>query len=500
MIELPLLSRTDCYHFLSDLTKVTYKGKLKKIPISSEGVFETIINISQKNPRALIQIYYQLMSHVDKIDRSNIKCINSSQIFRDLKEIHVSIYGSTTPAIQQEALEQLTSSISQAKGSNQKLFSLFELLTGENKAFQQSEISDRTGIKMSEIPNLINQINELLNKKNNLESAFETYIPLREGKTFDNMLSRFTVIEQGQDSYIGVGNNRIEVKKLREVFTHYMIKEDFKDGRYFRDYILVPTHVSELSKLLSMELGDAEKLYQIIKNDFDFAKRHYRVSINLVENIFPSPNIAKFDFIEDRSKRLELRRKIQKEIGDIKHRDKLHNELKEAVIECFKFDNIKCNPIGNYLKLELTLDTKKIELPVLVETILENITEEKITQLKDLVDKTPAILTLLFYQSHLDDAILQNLEKIGEIQRIPLEKTIVEQLLVWRAAIRDHIKINPLSERIRITNAARDLKINYYLREVWIQKAIQSGIIIPDLKELGDYGKGDIKPIITTFV
>lgn len=499
LIELPLLSRKDCYYFLADLTKVTYEGKLKKIPISSEGVFETLINISQKNPRALIQLYYQLMSHIDKIDRSNIKCINSSQIFRDLKEIHVSIYGSTTPAIQHEALEQLIGSISQTKDSNKKLFSIFELLTGENKAFQQSEISSRTGIKMSEISNLVNQINELLNQKNNLELALETYITLRKGKTFDNILSRFTVIEQGQDSYLGIGNSRIEIKKLREALTHYVINDDFKNGKYFQDHILVPTHASELSKLLGIELGNAQKLYQIIRNDFDFTKRYYKASINLVENIFPSPNIAKFDFIEDRNKRLELRRKIQKEIGDVRHRDELHSKLKEAVIECFKFDNIKCNHIGNYLNLELTLDTKKIELPVLVETILENITEEKITQLKDLVDKTPVILTLLFYQS-LDDAILQNLDKIDEIQRIPLEKTTTEQLLVWRDAIRNHIKINPLSEKTRITDAARDLKINYYLKEVWIRKAIQSGIIIPDLKELGDYGKSDIKSIISTFV
>lgn len=313
-------------------------------------------------------------------------------------------------------------------------------------------------------------------------------------------MNRFTIVGKDKNSYITVDSERIYLSDLYELLTNYVINEKPQNGNFFEKNILIPANNDELGRLFGLNPLVADQFFNKVKNDFDSTNRHYRISINSLENIFPSPNLAKFDFIEDRSKRLDLRRKIQKELGDVRKRDFVHQELTDAIVESLRFTNINCYREGKYFILELMLDTKQIRIPLLIEAIIESITKEKIDKLVELVDKTPAVLTLLFYQSHLDESVQNLLEKMGEIQRIPMERVMVEQLLVWKTAKKEGIKINLISEKSRLSAAIQDMKLAFYLKEIWIPRALSSGIIIPDLKELGDYGKGEIKPAITTFV
>jgi hypothetical protein len=496
MIELPLLSRSDCYYFLLDLMKVTYKGHLTKPPIAGAGVFETMINISQKNPRTLIQLFYKLMSNVEKVDENKIRCIDYMQVLKQLPNVRISIYGSTTDAIDLSNFDKLRSSLLTTKTNPEKILKIFELLSCENSPLSSEEISERLGMSSKDIPNLINQINTILNQTHTLDATFRTYLPLKENKTLDSLLPKFKLVNQGEQSYVVIDSDRVYISSIKESLTFYFLTSDEPK---FTTRILFPTDANELAKILGVDTYVAQKLYSIIQNDLDASNRHYKISVGLLESLFPSPNLAKFDFIEDRSKRLELRRRAQKELGEVNKREQIHKILSDAIVDSLKFSNVQCNKSGNYFLLELS-DAKKITLPTLIEAIIENITEDKINKLIDLVDKTPAILTLLFYQSHLDENIQISLERIGEIQRIPMDKILVEQLLVWKIAKNENIKINPISERSRLASLINELKIEHYLKNVWISKAEKSGIIIPVLKDLGDYGKSDIKSIIATFV
>lgn len=502
LIDLPLLSKDDCYHFLTDLTRVTYEGKLKQLPIASAGVFETIINISQKNPRALIQLFYKLMSKTEKLTNFKVKCIDFEQIFKNLSDFELFVYGSSTPAIEKSTVEKLEASLISRRSEDKNFIKLFEFLIAEHTPFSLQEISERMGINANQVTNYINQINMYLQQDANIEIGIETYLPLKNGRTFESLLSKFDIIDEGTEtSVIVISGAKIKTNTIKDVSTNYkLISAESKSTEFFEKKILFPMRPTSLSNILKIDSTIAQTILNIIRNDLDLNNKYYKVSGELIENIFPSPNLIKFDFIEDRSQRLDLRRRIQKDVGDLQNRELLHNNLTKAIIDSLEFSNIKCKPADNYWILEIKLDTKVIPIPVHIEAIFENITKEKIKSLIELVDKTPAILTLLFYTSLLDENIQKDLESLGEIQRIPMDKIIAEQLLVWKKAKESNISINPSSERSRISSAVRELKIEQYLEEIWIRKAIDSGIIIPNLKELGDYGKGDIKPIIASFV
>ncbi len=497
LIELPLLSRFDCYHFLSELVKVSYAGKLEKLPIASAGIFETIVNISQRNPRALIQLLYKLMSKAIPYDKTTICCIDYTQLFKELNDVKVSVYGSSTSAIEANMLDGFRKSLSNSRRNSEKLIKIFELLTGENKAFSIDEISERLSIPKKDISNLVNQINENLQNQNKLDSAFGVYYKLKEGRDFDSILSNYTKIEQGKNQYITVDYNSILIATLKESFTNYVISSNLSKN-YFDKEIVIPKDPHELSRLLGIDSTIAGKFYHSVKNNFDTSNRFYRVSVNLLENVFPSPNLIKFDFIKDRSKRLELRRKIQRDLGDVKNRDKIHHDLKYALIDAIKLSDINCEPQEEYFLLKL--NERDNPIPIIIEGIIENISVEKIDKIRKLVDATPAVLTLLFYQTHLEKPVHELLEGVGEIQRIPIDRINVEQLLCWKRAKVEKIQINRITEKSRISAIINELKLKQRIENFWIPKAEASGIIIPLLKELGDYSKSSIREAISSFI
>lgn len=502
LIELPLLSKDDCYYFLRDLTKLAYNGAQQRLPIASSGIFETIINSSQRNPRSLIQLFYTLMSNVEKVGSNKIKCIDYDDIRNNLKDKKIDVYGSEVPAIEFEVLETLQNSLG-VKNNAEDLLKIFNLIIGEHFPFSIQEISDRLKISLRDLPNLINEINLELQNSNKIDSSIQDYYPIKEGNTLDSILSDLTTVGQGDQLRIVFDDLtvNVNVKNLESVLTHsYLDVTQPQEG--LKHLILLPASLSEFIKILNIDSQNLNELYYSLKKNFEqtSSSKRFLLSQTLLENTFPSPNLVKFDFIHDRNKRLDFRRAVQRDLGDLTKRDYLHASLRKGLIDLLQFTSFQCKDAANYLLLEMKLDTKTIEIPLLIESFIENITDEKITKIIDLVDSTPAVLTLLFYHSLSDETIHDKLDKIGEIQKIPLDRISIEQLLVWQAAKKSGIKINDISARQRFTELSNLIRIEYYLKESWIPKALDSGIIITDFQGLGEHSIEQKKAVITSFI
>lgn len=500
LIELPLLSKDDCYYFLRDLTKLAYNGAQQRLPIASSGIFETIINSSQRNPRSLIQLFYTLMSNVEKVGSNKIKCIDYDDIRNNLKDKKIDVYGSEVPAIESEVLETLQNSLG-VKNNADDLLKIFNLIIGEHFPFSIQEISDRLKISLRDLPNLINEINLELQNSNKIDSSIQDYYPIKEGNTLDSILSDLIIVGQGDQLRIVFDDLIVNVKNLKSALTHSYL-DVTRPEKGLNHLILLPASLSEFIKILNTDSQNLNELYYFLKKNFELtsSSKLFLISQTLLENTFPSPNLVKFDFIHDRNKRLDLRRAVQRDLGDLTKRDYLHNSLRKGLIDLLQFTNFQCKETPTYLLLEMKLDTKTIEIPLLIESFIENITNEKITKIIDLVDSTPAVLTLLFYHSLSDETIHDKLDKIGEIQKIPLDRISIEQLLVRQTAKKIGIKINDILERQRFTELSNLIRIEYYLKESWIPKAIDSGIIITDFQGLGEHGIEQKKAVITSFI
>ena len=496
LITLPTLTRSDCYRLLTDLTKFTYQSNLKQLPIISAGIFETIINISQKNPRALIQLYYQLMSNIDRINKSSVKCIDHYKLLKTLENTKIDVYGSEISAIEYENLKSIENVLTT---SSKALTEFLFLFIGEHQPFSVDEIATRLNKSKKDIANQINQINQLLLNNLNFDAGVESYLLLKQDKIFDSILEDFGIVGEGKDQRIIFDSVEFNIDSLKNCVTFWKLSIYPK---LLIPIILIPTNNTEFARLMNLDPYLTLKFHNKLKNFFEekFEKRHFRISSTLLENLFPSPNLLKFDFIANRLKRLEIRRKVIREMGEIKNREKIHEILTKAIIDSFRFSSFGYKDKGKYLKIETNLGTKKIEIPILIESSIENIAQERINQLVNLIKTTPALLALFFYQTISDDSIKNQIDSIEEIQKIPIERITIEQLLSWNTAKQMRIKINPITEKHRITEIVEKLKIKQYLNDYWIPKAQKSGIIITDLQGMTDSGKDRNKSVISTFI
>ena len=135
-------------------------------------------------------------------------------------------------------------------------------------------------------------------------------MPLKENKTIDEVIANFNPVGSGRDARI-TDPYQISIDELKKLLTYRTlingeIKEKFQ----------IPARLEDFARLLDTSPTRLQNFYRRLKNGFDenSATKRYGASLELLENIFPSPNITKFDFIEDVKQRPVLRSKIRSPI------------------------------------------------------------------------------------------------------------------------------------------------------------------------------------------
>jgi hypothetical protein len=499
LVELPALTKEDCYNFLAGLFKYSYGNNFKRLPIASGGVIETIANVSHNNPGNLIQTFSHLMHNVQDIDSSNINCIDFEQVFKDLATQNLAIFGSTIPAIDSSIMSHFQRELDDDKAR------ILQLLLGEQKPFMLDEIANRIGI--GNITNHINEINQKLELSVNLSSAIQHYFPAKDGVNFDTILSLFTT-SPGKESII-IDRYNVDTEIFKTALLHHEIDPE---SCHIEEKILLPKDEKEFAKLLDLDSTISKKLHNIVRRKFDEAveKRHYLPSIDIKENIFPSPSLIKFNFVKERTKRLEIRRSIQKLINMPQQRQAVNKKLTDAIIEAVQYQTrqgisnagISFERNGIYWNLIIDIDSEKIKIPILIEGIFETIDDSKINEIKNNVKNSPALLTILFHVSTISDEMSQKLADVGELLPIPVDTMAAEQFLVWKHAKVNSIEIHHQSEDQILNGIIKNLGIKEHFLDGWVPRGEKIGMIIPPLKSLANVvGKaGQVKSMIKCLI
>ena len=499
LIELPSLTKKDSYNFLINLFKHVYGNDFEELPIASEGVFETMVNLSYSNPGNLIQIFSKLMNGVQTVDNSTIRRIDFEQILKDLAHQPLSVFGAVQNAVHEGNLSKFQNILISEECV------ILNLLLGEQKAFELSELTNRLGIQERNITDYVNQINQKLEDSANLTSSIQMYNPIKPTVDFDAVVSSLPTTSNGKN--IVIDDQEIEVNTFREVLSHYQL--DLKSCKY-QEILLVPKNPNEFAKLLSLDLSRSQKLHNMIFRRCDSTKKYYLPSEDIKENIFPSPKMAKFNFIKDDDKKLSIRRSVQKTISEPAQRQNINQGLTSAIINANAFVSaIGKNPISiesssNCFNLSVTVDIgEPINIPVLIEGVFETITDAKINEIRNKMNSTPALLTILFHVQTLSEETVQKLENVGQVLPIPIENITAEQLLAWKKATSTSgVDLHPPSERLILNQIIDKINIKKHFIESWQPVGLSKGILIPDLKELGpNLGKSDaVKDMIKCLV
>jgi hypothetical protein len=493
-ITLPEIGKHEALHFLLDLTRFSYDNQLPEVfPFRTSGPLNGVYAISHGNLREMIKLFVKLMSTAVDEKQKRLRIIDCEHFLDSLREEEIAIYGATGKAIDSELLDKVIANMNTWK-RGEECKKLLSLLIGELKPFSIDEIAKILGIPLSDVHELVSKINDEL-KKMGIGKTITALMPLSVDKTFETIKNRLNIAQ----NQIIIGENQIPFKKFEEQLTFYEIQ---KNGT-ISSFGFLPKEVKDL-QLMFEELSEdeAENLYRSINDLFDpiGAKRHYILSQEFANQIFPSPIWLLMDFVKDRSKRMDLWRKASKEfVESIK-------EFKDGVLHLIeharlgKFEPFEERGPKHYKFYYTVSPDKKIEIYTYVHVSAGNITLQDINEIsKDIRTHRPNLI-LLIYTGEIDTALPSTLDGIeNAFLQLHFRKLRALQLIVEQLAEQENVSIDDRILDARLREISDEVEVRERFAECY-SKYKSAGIVIDDLSTYYAESGGMLAGILKYYI
>ncbi len=314
VIDLPQIRKQEGMEFLYALLKYSYKNNLPQpLPFDNLGIFHALFRITQGNPGNLVSLFTRLMNSA-RIDHNQIKIIDGEHLLKFLEREQVFVYGGTTACLETEAFFRILKVVEEqrVKEIGQKCGVLLKTLCGELKPFSTEELESRFG--RDDIKNLISIINNDLKSREGIERAILKVSPLREGKSFQDILEVFKeyiTMERGR-KYIKIDNYSEPLEDFEDRITWFSI-----NGDKIIPQIYLPSEkyslMSFLEGITSERALDIERLVnrKLCKDEY-----YYLASDELLSQIFPTPVPRELEFIKNRELRMKLWREVTRNLAE----------------------------------------------------------------------------------------------------------------------------------------------------------------------------------------
>ncbi|MEM3580018.1 MAG: hypothetical protein QXU11_07525 [Thermoproteota archaeon] len=314
VIELPQIRKQEGMEFLYALLKYSYNNSLPEpLPFSNLGVFCVLFRITQGNPGNLVSLFVRLMSSA-KLGDEQIRIIDNEHLLTFLGNEEVFVYGGTTACLDTNALFRILKVVEEqrVKEIGEKCVSLLKIFLGELKPFSIAELETRIGSR--EIKNIINIINESLKIKEKMERAILKLSPLREGKTFNDIMQAFNeyIIVEKDKKFLRIDSYHEGLEEFEDRITYFTLEKDKIAPRIY----LPSERYSLMSFLEGITLDKAIEIENLIKRKLCKDEDYYLASDELLSQIFPTPVPRELEFIKNRERRMQLWREVTRNLAE----------------------------------------------------------------------------------------------------------------------------------------------------------------------------------------
>ena len=403
IIKLESITKRESVEFLHKLLDYYYKGDVpSQPPFASTGMYETLHRISLGNIGNLISIHAELLKRAaaqKDIDNDKMLVI-TPQLFIDwLMSIEISIYGAREMAISEKELSRILSAFAKSK-QNQKARNLFYLLVSDTKPHNLESI--RSQIPAIQGMDGLRRIMQLINsslKTLGLPEGIAILSRVKEKYDINAILEClkdiFPITTQNNEVYYNIGTNLISENQLRNALFH-RIDEEWT--------YLFPKSPQEFKKLFgNISEACAQNIKKIICNRMLENEQYIIMSDLLLNYIFPSPIPPGFEFIIDKTLRLEIWRNVSNRFGD------LFENMAHYVFELLKEAYI--SELNTYKQIHgkniVIADIKKADLKmrILLSASSPNITENTIDEINHEINQGKLIhVAILLTTGNIDGA------------------------------------------------------------------------------------------------
>lgn len=501
IIPLPEIRKKEGIEFLFALLNYSYNSILPEpLPIENLGVFALLLRISQGNLGVLTNLLTGALNRARK--DGHLEVLNFENLLSFLESEQIFVFGGQTPCIENETYSKVLKTLKDQKNREigERTEKIFKIVVGELKPFSVDELEKRTKSTRKYVQQSISIINDQIRAKEKIEKTILKVAPLKEGKTFDDVLQVF-------DEYISKDRERNE--KRMDIENYSELLEDFEDkithyfldGRDIKSQIFLPYEDTDVRVFFGgISQDKAREIRNMLRRKLCDAEPYYLASEEILRQIFPTPVPKGLEFIGKREIRMKLWREVSRNLAD-----QYDRSMPEAFLTVLRqsdtFEIISENNFGNCAIVQMK-DKTDTTINALFYSINGDVKSGDIDEINNLLKgrKPPIHVAILIFTGDItpsaqDKILNKELGKEGEnlILNIHLHPTLVKMIICsHRSTIEsredvDFESFKAISKEIISSDLLFETKISE-----WIKNQEAKGVVIGQIttsttpKELAD--------------
>lgn len=492
-IQLAPVTKQEGVKFLYDLMRYAYSDHLPEpLPIKDLGVFYTLQTIGRGNLGALVTLFVKVFNSAT-IDDQTMHVIDGAGVLDILAGETISVYGGTARCVERRLLESFEETLDEQETR------LLRLLAGELRPFSMSELTMRLAIPdPAEVSALIARVNQKLVGAG-VANAVAQFAPLREGLSFENVQDALQPEIRG---------NEIQVDGFVQPLG------EFEDGLTFLELhegrlvprVFFPWDYRMISAALEGITPDsARRLEKRVEKIVDPNELHYRLSNELIFQLFPTPIPVGLEFIKDRDLRLKMWRDTTARFPQLFRDDVLRAFLRLVeYVEAFdiEVDNLRTLRDGWAAIVKDTAQNATIRC--YCHAHYGDLEPEAVRRIEEGVREADAHLALVV---HVGEVTAQGREEIrvremeNHLLPIPLHTTLAKRLLITYQCRTSHPE--QVDDKLFVDSVTRLFKTEVELsRRVkeWLEQGAQAGIVLKDLYKATARGERDLADSLKFYI
>jgi len=475
-IQLMPVTKREGVKFLYDLMRYAYNDHLPvPLPIKDLGVFYTLQTIGRGNLGALVTLFVKVFNSAT-IDDQTIYAIDGAKMLDILAGETISVYGGTARCVERRLLEGLEETLDEQE------IKLLRLLAGELRPFSTAELAARLAIHdAAEVSALITRINQKIVSAAKANNAVVVFAPVCEGLSFEDI--RKALEPEIRENEIQVDGFTQHLDELEDDLTFLELYE----GRLVPRVFFPWDHRMISATLEGITPDSARRLERRVEKIVDQRKSYYRLSNELILQLFPAPIPVGLEFIKDRDLRLKMWRDTTARFPQL-FRDDASRAFLSLIqyVETFDIEVRDLQTVRDGLAATIKDIAQNAIIRCYCYAQYGDLGPEAVRRIEEGLRETEG--AHLAITVHIGEVTEQGREEIraremeDRLLLIPLHTSLAKRLLITYQAKTSHPQ--SIDDKLFVDSVTRlfksEIELSRRVKE-WLERGVQAGIVLKDL-------------------
>jgi len=494
-IQLAPLTKREGVKFLYDLMLYAYDSHLPMpLPIKDLGVFYTLQTIGRGNLGALVTLFTKVFNS-STIDDQTMDVIDGAKALDILATETISVYGGTARCVERHLLESFAETLDEQE------IRLLRLLAGELRPFSMAELAARLAIHdPAEVSALITRVNQKIVSAAKANNAVVVFAPLHEGLSFEDIWKALE--PEIREDEIQVDGFTQRLDELEDDLTFLELHE----GKLFPRVFFPWDHRMISATFEGITPDSARRLERRVEKIVDQRKSYYRLSNELILQLFPAPIPVGLEFIKDRDPRLKMWRDTTARFPQLFRGDASRAFLSLIqYVETFDIEVRDLQTVRDGLAATIKDTAQNAIIRCYCYAQYGDLGPEAVRRIEQGLRETEGAHSALTI--HIGEVTQEGWQEISaremenRLLLIPLHTSLAKRLLITYQAKTWHPQY--IDDKLFVDSVTRlfksEIELSRRVKE-WLERGVQAGIVLKDLYKATAKSERDLADSLKFYI